>query len=354
MDRSFGLAPTLHRRDDHDPAATTVVDRPRPERVPDVAHEGRPPVLVEHGPERVTTGAALLRHPILAVLCLALVLGPALAFALARSPEYGAETRLLVGRVDVEAQAVPGFTEATQDLAALYARLVDTEAVVEPVAAELGLGADEVREAVAASPIPEAAMIRVEARAASDDTSRALVDAAAVALTEHVTSLGGADPLASPAYERLTAATNALGDAEVRQGAIQASIDLRRSLLLDAQLGEPNLPPVDQLEAELRQLNADLVAVTGEVRRLQGEVSAAQAGFNATSRDAAEAAGLEVLGAAASQGSDRATSVAAAGIAGLVGGILVAIGVVTLRANVGYLGAVRRAARAPQHGPRPA
>jgi uncharacterized protein involved in exopolysaccharide biosynthesis len=94
---------------------------------------------VDEAPIR-TAGPLLsvLRHPRLALLPVLLVLGAALALTLQRVPTYTAEAQILVGRVDVEANAVPGFVSAEPDARRPpYARLVSTTVLAERVAKAL-------------------------------------------------------------------------------------------------------------------------------------------------------------------------------------------------------------------------
>jgi Capsular polysaccharide biosynthesis protein len=91
-----------------------------------------------------------------------LLVGAAIALGTTRAPNYTAETRLTVGRLDVSSQAVPGVVAANQSLAATYSRLVTAEGVVDPVAVRLGLSSGSVARALRASPIPESPIIRLE------------------------------------------------------------------------------------------------------------------------------------------------------------------------------------------------
>lgn len=75
-----------------------------------------------------------------------------------------AESRLVVGDQSVRAQSVPGYALATQQLAATYSRLI---------------GAAGSQEGVTASPIPDSAIIRVQAQGVDEASAvRAADDAA--------------------------------------------------------------------------------------------------------------------------------------------------------------------------------
>lgn len=88
-----------------------------------------------------------------------------------------AEARLVVGQQTIQAQSVPGYALATQQLAATYSRLVggDAMATVAPAGVVLS-----------ASPVPDSAIIRVQAVGADAAQVTAAADAAATALVDAV------------------------------------------------------------------------------------------------------------------------------------------------------------------------
>jgi uncharacterized protein involved in exopolysaccharide biosynthesis len=100
---------------------------------------------------------------------------------------YGAESRLIVGRVDVEASAVPGVTAAFNTLAGTYSRLVAADDIKRRVLEKFGVSV--LRGTISASPIPESPVIRIEVRASSPAQATKLADAAATALIDYVHEL---------------------------------------------------------------------------------------------------------------------------------------------------------------------
>lgn len=111
----------------------------------------------------------------------------ALLLPLLKTPTVTAESRLVVGDQSLEAQAVPGYVTATQQLATTYARLVSSDGI------KAAAGNDAV---ITATPIPESVVIRIDATAATSEQAIHAADIAAQALIEAVAASGGADALA--------------------------------------------------------------------------------------------------------------------------------------------------------------
>jgi len=169
-----------------------------------------------------TIGGAIGRHPFLMILPVLLLVGAAIALGLNRAPTFTAETRLGVGRLDVSSQAIPGVVSAYQSLAATYSRLVNADGVVEPVAVRVGLPAEQVADAVEASPIPESSIIRLEARATEPDLAVRMANLTGVVLTRYVENLnqaGDSDALLT----RFRAAAAELAGAQQTRDAAQSN-----------------------------------------------------------------------------------------------------------------------------------
>ena len=153
----------------------------------------------------------------------AVVLGAAAGAAIGLSvlgSTVVAESRLVVGDQSVRAQSVPGYALATQQLAATYARL---------------LGATE-DEGVSASPIPDSAIIRVQAQGPDEASAVTAADEAAARLIKTANQARSAaeDQASSDAYlrarERLrvaqTRATAAADGSRARAGAADDQVEL--------------------------------------------------------------------------------------------------------------------------------
>ena len=86
--------------------------------------------------------SAVRRHwPfVLAPTVIALVV--AAAVGISYQPIYTAQATMNVGRLNVSANAIPGYAVAIQNLAVSYGRLITADGVVTPVAAKLHLRAE--------------------------------------------------------------------------------------------------------------------------------------------------------------------------------------------------------------------
>lgn len=126
-----------------------------------------------------TVGEAIGRHWWLPVL-LALVLGVAGAIAgHLRNPVYTTSAVLNAGRIDVQAQSISGYTQASAYLATTYSRVVQSGAVLTPVARRTGHSIDFVARSLSATPIPNSSVFRVQAKAKSAGDAVKMANAAA-------------------------------------------------------------------------------------------------------------------------------------------------------------------------------
>jgi uncharacterized protein involved in exopolysaccharide biosynthesis len=126
-----------------------------------------------------TVGEAIGRHWWLPVL-LAVVFGAAGAVAgYMRNPEYTASATLNAGRIDVQAQSISGYTQASAYLAATYSRVVGSAAVLAEVARRTGHPIDFVAGSLSATPIPNSSVFRVQAKADSARDAVNIANAAA-------------------------------------------------------------------------------------------------------------------------------------------------------------------------------
>jgi len=126
-----------------------------------------------------TVGEAIGRHWWLPLL-LAVVLGVAGgALGYLRSPEYTTSAVLNAGRIDVQAQSISGYTQASAYLAMTYSRVVNSGVVLRPVARRTGRSIDSVADSLSATPIPNSSVFRVEAKADNPREAVRIANAAA-------------------------------------------------------------------------------------------------------------------------------------------------------------------------------
>lgn len=133
-------------------------------------------------PVHVGPVTAMRMRPFLTLLPVLLLLAPALAWSLLRSPVYTSESRLVVGDLGFTAQAVPGYVLASQQMAETYARLASSGVVIDAAARKLHLPVADVGGALTSTSIPESAIVVIDARTVDAGQGIRIVQAAAEAL----------------------------------------------------------------------------------------------------------------------------------------------------------------------------
>ena len=317
-----------------DPAEDPVVLR-QPDDAPGRGPDEPAPTSASL-PSRVGPGVALLRYPLLFTVVLLCVLIPSVLVAWRTPTTYTAEARLLVGRVDTDARSVPGYAQATEDLAAVYARVVPTDVVLTPVATATGTPIDAVSRSLSASPIAGSSMIRIEAKASSPDQARQLTQAASTALTAYVHGLNDAGDRGVAEAQAYQTAADEYADAQLQAETLQTQLDKTRSAVT-AGLALPSA--VDETAALVR------AAKSSELQKKLRLDAAAEAYRSAVKSDGRRGE-LNVIADATDSGSNRTSTLEVGALTGLVAGILLGIGVVTARANLPRLRALRRRASA--------
>ena len=160
-----------------------------------------------------------MRHPLLSLLSVLFCVVLGVGAGLTRSPVYTANARLLVGSISSGNNSVPGLVAANKDLAATYARLVNSSDVRNIVDDKIP---DAATYQLSASPIAESPIIVVTSTANSAETSRLTAQAAAEALQQYVGQLSGGgagDELLTKYTEdakALAVAKNSLAAAQAR------------------------------------------------------------------------------------------------------------------------------------------
>ncbi|MDQ1463721.1 MAG: hypothetical protein QOC73_662 [Actinomycetota bacterium] len=124
--------------------------------------------------------------PVTAIL-IALGLVAGVKAAAKHAPTYTAEARLAVGGQDLSSLAIPGFAQASQVLAADYARYVSLPQQADALRKGLGAKATEVTS-LSGSPVPSSNIISIEATSHQPDVATAAAKLAMNALMVAVNS----------------------------------------------------------------------------------------------------------------------------------------------------------------------
>ncbi len=259
---------------------------------------------------------ALARAWPMATVLIVVGLVAGVGLALARPTTYTAESRLAVGSADLAAQAVPGFAQASAELAANYARFVATG----PVRAALpGAQAARLGE-VTASPVPDSNVIRLEATATSQAAAVAAAKTGAELLKGQVdTAVAGTtaqEVLAQ--YNRISAQVAA---AQQEVGTAQATLDGLRARATGTD------PPSTRA---LDRASQAVVSASAALYPLQIQQNALGARYQDVANQPASQSRLDIVAVAAPAFDDTRSRVERYGLAGLVLGFVLALGLAVL------------------------
>lgn len=122
---------------------------------------------------------SLRRHWLSALLTVVLAAILGIGAALTRPTTYTGEARLAIGKGAMSALNIPGYPTAAKEMAANYSRWVTDQGVS-------GIKPPEGTSSLAASPIPESSIIRIEAKATKPDVAVTASQLAADSLVKEV------------------------------------------------------------------------------------------------------------------------------------------------------------------------
>jgi hypothetical protein len=234
-------------------------------------------------------------------------------YALARDPQYTAESRLSVGRLDVQTQGLPGFTQAGELLGAAFARAVDAPAITRPAARAAGVSRSEAADALSASQIPASPLIRVEAKRTDKKEAIKLANAGARAMVAYSRRLGTAGGSAPDLLARFTALSRQAARLKLKRDAIAAAYRRR---------------PTDARRRSLQ-------AATGKLEATQLERNAVGSVYGAQQATGSTASLLGVIVPATSASSDRTDEFWKYAVTGGIAGIVVGLALAAWR-EAGY------------------
>jgi capsular polysaccharide biosynthesis protein len=243
------------------------------------------------GANVMSLASALKRSWLLVLICVLACVGAGAAISLLRSPVYKADSQLFVGSFDVRSVAIPGFVTASQQLADAYSRLAASDAVVVPVARQLGLTPAKVRERLSSSNVPGSPVVRITAEGASRRTAVELARAASNETVNQVRVLTARTNEADQLLARFKIAAAKSQQADARAARLRAQGASQTTIL------------AAQTDAETAKLGVQTLAnLYGEARANSGGVAQAHvvnAAVTATSDRGAVLQQLALLGAVA-------------------------------------------------------
>jgi uncharacterized protein involved in exopolysaccharide biosynthesis len=261
---------------------------------------------------RITPLTAARRHWFIVAFVTLLFTGAGVAAGWLRPPQYTAQARLVVGRIDVSAPGALGsFTAATQALASQYSRTIDAQGVTRRVARRAGMTPQAVAARVSATPIPQSPVMKVFATDTSAAEAVRLANLASDALVSYTTALNRSNPDTARLLSRYA---QAAGQVVSRQARLRRQ--LRR---YDAKPSRRKLAQVQRTRVDLR------------VAQLRSQTL--RNAYSASTESQAATALVQVLERAFAGTSDRMRYVQFLGFLGFVAGIAAGLALATLRAN---------------------
>ncbi len=250
----------------------------------------------------------------------------------AQPTTYNAGAVLTVGRIDVPANAVPGYVNAANTLAGSYSRFVGSISHLDRMAELAGVSRDviETRGSISASNVPEASIIRIEASSTvGQEQAVRLAELAATALADVVAGLNATPVDGVDILEDHASTARAL------VGTREEVERLQRTVAVQAGRGSEGAADLAAAQEQLN--NANAVA-----EQLQLQLNTFATLYIESQRFRVNGNVLNTISGAYSEGDSRASSIQLGVVAGLVGGATLALSFTWLSAN----GALLRAARA--------
>jgi capsular polysaccharide biosynthesis protein len=264
-------------------------------------------------PPRIEVLASVRRHWLVALVPVIVLVAAAVVLGLKRPVNYTTTANLSVGHVYVSNPVgIPTIIEATQSLASVYSRAIDSIAVVQDTRRRLRREhAPALSGGLSATPIPSSPLIKVTAESRSRAGAIVLANA-------------GADALA--AYINRQVRDN---DAQATIAAryLRASVAYRHSVETSRRLARryANDPTAANKAARDR---AAAATDTAQLRR-----DALSASYQSVVQGGTSSVGVDVFSPASLPTSDRSRMMQILGFVGLLGGLAAGIALALLLAS---------------------
>jgi capsular polysaccharide biosynthesis protein len=272
-----------------------------------------------YDPGYESVGRSALNHPVLVAILAILGLAVGIGIGYAHAPTYSAQAQLMVGKTStLAADQIPGLAAGIQSLASDYARLATSSGVVQGT--ENALGVKKLPGSLSATPVPQSSVIDVNASAPTTAQAVALANAGAATLVKVIAAT------TADTVSQLKPLLNGYNQEEGQYLALTAESNMVQHQLdvLYARIG--NHSPSPAQAAQEVQLNNKIVA-------LQSQASAAQLQANAYNNQYNSALPplttqeelVQQTSAAQYNGSDRKSWIEAAGLLGIIGGLVIGL-----------------------------
>jgi hypothetical protein len=311
---SFAMPPhTLNETANSNPptAAATAPAYPAPSNPPDPSY----PPDYSRRPMRVDAIYAMLRYPYLVIIPILLLGAVGYVLAGKKQVTYKAEAQVLIGQPSPgTAGELPGVVQAEQSLAGIYAREIDFNQVLIPLARQFNTTPADIASRLSATPDPQSPLVRIFATASSPSAAVVLANGASTKFAATVNSLSETGTSANQAFGRYKRAVAAYQSALGKQQQLQQQLSNSGSTSSVA-----SNPALQQAAAasQIAQLH-----VTTLADQYQSLLAAQQ-----------NAPTLSVFESAAGASSNHKANLEIYVFGGLVAGLLIGAALATLMAN---------------------
>ncbi len=282
-------------------------------------------------------------HPFLVLLTCGVVTATSVNLASGQQVLYTAQASLVVGRIDVPGNAVPGYAQATNTLAGTYSRFVGSDTHLEEMAFLTGVEPAELQRLgdIEASNIEQSAIILVRAHSVDEQNALQLADIASAALVRVVTGVNNPSIDGDALFAEHSEAALSLATSQADVDELQR--DLSFFLGADPVNDVPGLPTAAQsaIETENELLNA-----RADFNQQQLRVATLATLYLESQRPRADGELIRTLTGAKSVGDNSSANVRLGTIVGVVGGLALGVGLAWLATNIPALLAWRRELKA--------
>jgi capsular polysaccharide biosynthesis protein len=177
------------------------------------------------GPTRVDAVTAMLRYPLLVIIPVIVLAVVGYVLAGKKHTTYKAESQVLIGSpAPGSAGQLPGLVQAEQALAGIYAREIDFDQVLTPLARQLGTSTTDIASRLSAAPDPQSPLIRIFATGPTAAKAVALANGAATKFASSMNAITQNDASTTHAATGYKRAVIAYQKALAKQHRIQQNL----------------------------------------------------------------------------------------------------------------------------------
>jgi hypothetical protein len=137
---------------------------------------------------RATTGEALRRYPLIALLPVLVLAAVGVGLSLHRSPTYTATSQVVVEPLAPTLVQLSGAVQAAEDLATNESRLITSDGITGPLAQQFNTTALRIANHLSATPVPNSTIIKISAEADTASGATSLANVAADRFSAYVTA----------------------------------------------------------------------------------------------------------------------------------------------------------------------